>query len=146
MGGTRRGLPAFRFALTLAASVAIAPAARALDCTADTEVAMTRCAARDFARADAALNAAYERIVARLGSDPDTAGRLVAAQKAWIAFRDAECAFATGDHAGGSAAPMADAQCRARLTRARVRDFDAYLTCQEGDLLCPLPPRTPFKP
>ncbi len=127
--------------LGLAALVSAPSAARALDCKAPPDqTSMTICAGRDFAVADAALNAGYGQVTARLKGDPETAGKLAAAQKAWLAFRDAECAFATAGDAGGSAAPMVVAQCRARLTRARTGDFKAYLACQEGDLACPLPP------
>jgi hypothetical protein len=63
---------------------------------------------------DASLNATYKSLMAKL----DAAGqsRLRDAQRAWIAFRDKECAFrATGD------------ACVAELTRARTQALDAAL-------------------
>ena len=93
-----------------------------------------------FKRTDAELNAAYREIIGRLAGDPEARQRLVAAQRAWIAFRDAECAFATASSADGSIYPT----CCTRpacdgLTGARLAQLHAYLNCQEGDLACPVP-------
>ena len=51
-------------------------------------------------------------------------------------FRDRECAFIGAPSAGGSIHGMIVAQCQARLTRVRVKDLEAQLNCQEGDLSC----------
>ena len=77
---------------------------------------------------------------ARLKDDADTRKRLVQAQRDWIRFRDAECDFQTAGAAGGSVMPMLVAQCRDDLTQARVKAFEGYLNCEEGDLGCPVPP------
>jgi hypothetical protein len=42
----------------------------------------------------------------RLGADEATKKRLKEAQRAWIAFRDAECDFATSGSRDGSIYPM----------------------------------------
>ena len=46
-----------------------------------------------YKKADAELNVLYRQITARLKDDKATTELLVAAQRAWVAFRDAECAF-----------------------------------------------------
>jgi uncharacterized protein YecT (DUF1311 family) len=94
-----------------------------------------------FKAADAELNELYKQIERRLKDDQDSAKSLAAAQRAWIAFRDAECKFAASGVQGGSAYPTIYSNCLAGLTQSRVGDFKRYLNCQEGDLSCPLPPR-----
>jgi hypothetical protein len=63
---------------------------------------------------DAALNAAYKTLMAKL--DAPAQARLRDAQRAWIAFRDKECAFRATDSA-----------CVADLTRTRTQELDAAL-------------------
>lgn len=93
----------------------------------------------DFKRADTALNATFKRIEHRLSDDPGGKTRLVKAQRAWIAFRDAECTFQSSGDDGGSAAPMVSTACKAALTTDRAKQLKVYLNCQEGDLACPVP-------
>ena len=84
--------------------------------------------------ADRQLNAVYTKLRSRLG--PESRARLQAAEEAWIRFRDRECAFIGAPTAGGSIHGMIVAQCQARLTLVRVKDLEAQLNCQEGDLSC----------
>lgn len=113
----------------------------AADCsTAADQATMNKCAAAAFKAADSTLNRDYKAITARLGDDAAGKKALVKAQRAWLAYRDAECAFQTNAVAGGSIAPMIQSDCMTALTQARVADFKGYLSCPEGDLSCPLPP------
>ncbi len=116
-----------------------APAARAQDCTDATQMGLDECAGAAYKKADAELNQIYGRIVARLGQDAGTKAKLVTAQKAWIAFRDADCAFRASAVAGGSIYPMAMALCLADATKQRVSELRPLLSCQEGDTTCPVP-------
>lgn len=108
-----------------------------VDCTNPTStVEMNICADRDFATADAALNAAYQKALKRIpshASDPPfDAARFEAAlrrsQRAWIAFRDAECK----DHVpmfwgGGTGTTVAVLGCMIDMTKSRTRELeDAY--------------------
>jgi uncharacterized protein YecT (DUF1311 family) len=95
---------------------------------------MNYCAAQDFARADAELNAEYRRAVAdaqradreeagyRVEGDnrPGEEATLREAQRAWLAFRDAHCRLEGYEARGGSMEPMLYEGCRATLTRART--------------------------
>ncbi len=92
-----------------------------------------------FATADKELNSTFKEIEARIGDDADTKRLLISAQKAWISFRDNECAFQTSASADGSAYPMLVTACRTELTADRTKALKAYLNCQEGDLSCPVP-------
>lgn len=93
----------------------------------------------DYRQADAELNRLYREIESRLADSPDIRQGLIKAQRAWIAFRDAECRFAASGVEGGSAYPDVYAACLEDLTRARIDNFNAYLSCEEGDLSCPVP-------
>jgi len=106
---------------------------------AEDQATMNECADASFKEADKKLNALYKQIEARLKDDPDTTKLLVQAQRDWIKFRDAECSFQTAGAVGGSAVPMLASMCMDSLTQSRVKDFEGYLNCEEGDLSCPVP-------
>lgn len=126
--------------------IALAPIARADNCNnAPDQTSMNECSAKASKRADDELNLLYQRIMGRLkegGADSaDTRTALVAAQRAWIAFREAECAFVGSRTAGGTIGPTIVASCLTDLANDRINDFKRYLKCKEGDLSCPLPPK-----
>lgn len=120
-------------------SIASVSSAGAADCTDMPQMDMNICADQSFQKADEELNALYNTIKARLAGDPETTSLLVAAERAWVSFRDAECKLASSGVSGGSIYPTIYAQCLEQLTNARVETFKAYLTCEEGDLSCPVP-------
>jgi uncharacterized protein YecT (DUF1311 family) len=117
------------FALTLLAAAQSAPA----NCD-GTQAEMNECAARDFARADAELNAEYRDSIAHArandrgpdngrieGDDrPGEEATLREAQRAWVAYRDAHCRLEGYGERGGSMESMVYDLCRAELTRART--------------------------
>jgi uncharacterized protein YecT (DUF1311 family) len=97
------------------------------------------CYGNTYKASDAQLNALYKQIESRLKDDVATTKLLVTAQRAWLAFRDAECVFSTSAASGGTIRPMLDAICLEGLTSKRIEDFKTYLRCQEGELDCPVP-------
>ena len=86
------------------------------------------------AEADAALNANYKALLAAL--DAADQNRLRDSQRAWIAFRDKECAFRSQGSARGSASALANANCIADLSRQRADALKHQLDCPEGDVTC----------
>jgi len=90
---------------------------------------MTQCAGLDFENADKELNALWPKLKAQAEeNDKDTGKReytnaLLASQRAWIAFRDAECTWQGFEAHGGSLEPMLVNGCSARLTRARIKQL-----------------------
>jgi len=100
---------------------------------------LSECYGNAYKASDAELNALYRQIEGRLKDDEATTKLLVTAQRAWLAFRDAECVFSTSAASGGTIRPMLDTICLDRLTGKRIDDFRAYLRCQEGALDCPVP-------
>jgi uncharacterized protein YecT (DUF1311 family) len=130
--------------VTLAAAMVLAMPTFALaqdKCydAAKTQAAMNECAGASLKQSDKKLNELYAQIEARLKNDADTKKLLVQAQRDWTKFRDAECNFQTAQSAGGSIMPMILAQCIDGLTQTRVKDFEGYLKCEEGDMSCPVP-------
>lgn len=128
------------FLLMLAATFGCVSTVHATDCArAETQIDLNACAGQAYKKSDAQLNAAYKQIMVRLKDNHQATTLLVSAQKSWLGFRDAECAFSSSAAVGGSIYPMLVAQCRDGLTRGRVAQLQGYLACQEGDTGCPVP-------
>ncbi|UFS67177.1 lysozyme inhibitor LprI family protein [Paracoccus denitrificans] len=128
------------FLATALSGLSLLPA-YAADCmdSATTQTAMTACAAQLYQAADADLNKTFHEIRQRIGDDAQTQSMLRSAERNWIAFRDAECAFAASAGEGGSAYTMTSDLCLADITTARVKQLRKYLSCAEGDTTCPVP-------
>ena len=106
--------------------------AQEVDCAnAQVQIEMTFCAEKDFNTADEDLNAAYQAAVATLKEidaaqeegQRNAVSYLKDAQRAWIKFRDANCAAEGYLMHGGSAEPMVVYGCMARVTWARSNDL-----------------------
>lgn len=112
----------------------------AVDCAnASDQATMNQCAGQDFKAADKELNTVYQQITARLKDNPEGKKLLVGAQRAWIAFRDAECKFSASGVSGGSVYPLIYSNCLTSVTKVRVAALKEYLKCEEGDMSCPVP-------
>lgn len=96
------------------------------------------CAYRDYEQADAALNAQWKLTEAAMkaqdaGLDrsydkrPGYYDTLLAAQKAWLIYRDRHCEAEGYAMRGGSAEPMVNSGCLATLTRARTAELQALI-------------------
>ncbi|WP_343314227.1 lysozyme inhibitor LprI family protein [Brucella sp. BE17] len=127
-------------AIALTATLLSAPAFASSECdNAQDQATMNQCANENFIKSDEQLNSHYREIEKRLSDNDDAKKLLVASQRAWIKFRDAECDFAASGTAGGSVQPMILAMCKDSLTTDRNKQFSEYLKCEEGDLSCPVP-------
>jgi uncharacterized protein YecT (DUF1311 family) len=114
------------------------PADAAINCKSPAnQREMDQCAGRDFDAADAKLNALYRNLMPRYDSGNQAAFK--AAEKAWIGYRDAECTFETNGTAGGTINSTMFTQCRKEKTIARIKELNAQLHCEEGDLSCNAP-------
>lgn len=58
---------------------------------------------------------------------PGQAETLLAAQRVWLAFREAECAWEYAQYGSGSMRQLAGAGCRLGLTARRVVDFRDWM-------------------
>ena len=94
---------------------------------AQTQAAMNAQARSEFVQAAAELNRTYEALLTKL---PDAEGKekLKKAQRAWLAFRDAEAAFAADKVRAGSMAPTLRYETITELTRQRIKQLETGLT------------------
>ncbi|WP_354687562.1 lysozyme inhibitor LprI family protein [Cupriavidus necator] len=84
---------------------------------------MLNCTSAELRQQDKTLNTAYQGLLRRLVA-PRT-GLLRVAQREWLQYRDANCAY-VADPGGGTAARVAGASCMAQMTAARARELRAY--------------------
>jgi len=83
-------------------------------------------ARKGFKKADAELNTIYKKVVALL-PDEKAVELLRKAQRAWVAFRDADAAFHADEMRGGSAAPLLFYGQQTQLTKLRIKHLQRYL-------------------
>ncbi|PCF96543.1 lysozyme inhibitor LprI family protein [Vreelandella nigrificans] len=102
---------------------------------ANTQMELTQCTAQVYQEADGELNEAYQELISKLSQS--SSDQLRAAQRAWIAFRDAECAYESSAVEGGSAQPMVRNGCLTALTKQRTERLREHASCEEGDMSCP---------
>ncbi|WP_444756633.1 lysozyme inhibitor LprI family protein [Pseudomonas sp. A014] len=105
---------------------------------------MSKCAYQAYQAADIEMNATYREMMSRLKlnklSTLTSVEKLKYAQRAWISFRDAECAFVGTPTENGTINSMVVATCLTKQTKSRTKIMRGYLDCPEGDASCPLPP------
>jgi uncharacterized protein YecT (DUF1311 family) len=123
--------------LLMAAAQPEGAARSEIDCALDSlpQQHMNYCAAQDFHAADAALNAQWtltansmKRIDAEYPANDGRPGyfdTLLAAQRAWLAYRDGQCQSEGYTFRGGSMEPFMVATCRTRLTKQRTEELRA---------------------
>jgi uncharacterized protein YecT (DUF1311 family) len=98
----------------------------AMQVQAQTQAAMNAQARADFKRTDAELNKTYEAVLKKLPDD-ESKQKLKESQRAWLAFRDAEAAFAADEAHGGSMAPTLRYETMAELTEQRITQLKSHL-------------------
>src|SRR5262249_41607020 len=97
------------------------------ECPKDPEstVDIEACAEKKILAADAQINALAKPIFANLADDPARKD-FIAAQKAWVAFRKADCNSVSDKYEGGTAAGILAAQCQADRSTQRVKDLKSF--------------------
>jgi uncharacterized protein YecT (DUF1311 family) len=90
--------------LLTAASPALSASAAADACNLpnSNQARINDCYGAAYKKSDAVLNELYREIHSRLKNDQATSKLLTSAEKAWLAFRDAECAFSTSGVSGAA--------------------------------------------
>jgi uncharacterized protein YecT (DUF1311 family) len=130
-----------RLFLLTVSMVTFAAGARAGDCdNAMDQNTMNACAEDAYRKSDAELNAVYKQLQSRSKGEPQTNKLLSAAERAWLAFRDAECTYSAAGNEGGSLYPSIYFGCLGQLTKTRTAELNRYLQCPEGDVACSAPP------
>ena len=95
-----------------------------------TQSEMNICASIAYQNADRKLNQVYRQLLPKLSAARKQ--KLIAAQQAWIKFRDSSCEFERSAYEGGSMAPMIYGFCLAAVTEQRTKDLRRYL--EDSDL------------
>ena len=99
---------------------------------------MNMCFYRSYERADAEMNAQWKITAAAMkqadrdldrtyDKEPGYFDTLLAAQRAWITYRDQHCLGESFEARGGSMAPMLNSTCRITLTQERTRQLKALV-------------------
>jgi uncharacterized protein YecT (DUF1311 family) len=101
-----------------------------------TQMELNQCAGANAEAADAALNKVYRQLMADQ-TDAASKARLTDAERAWIAYRDKECAFEVGPQQdGGSIWPMEMSNCLEAVTAARLGALTKLRGCTAGVSAC----------
>jgi len=120
--------------LLLAAASSATWGAEAIKCNdAGTQLELNACALDEFKRADQELNQTYAAVLKKENQDPTFIRKLRAAQRAWIAFRDAEIdsTYACNEKdprvCWGSMLPLSVTAYKTKLTRERTARLQRFL-------------------
>lgn len=103
---------------------------------AQNQTELNDCAAQTYKNADRELNTAYKKVMDTLKSSPERSKALLHAQRAWLKFRDADCAFLSSNSAGGSINAMNNALCLSERTTERANSLNKIKNCDMGDPEC----------
>lgn len=116
-------------------ALAVAAQTPVLNCNnAQAQGEMNECAEDEYRRADAALNAQWMLTVAHMKQKdrdfdvvnddrPGYQATLVAAQRAWLAYRDRQCDMEGYQMRRSAAEPRIISSCKIRMTEQRVTEL-----------------------
>ena len=94
---------------------------KCLDESGGVDPVMKLCGKDEIARQDKLLNAVYARVRAKLA--PALKRDLLTAERAFLAYREAQCRFAYNQKSPGSMAGLLYQSCVLDLTAARIKDL-----------------------
>ena len=98
------------------------------------QIDMNSCAYQAYQHTDARLNAVYRALLGKASTGGQA--QLRDAQRAWVIYRDKQCAFETAGTVDGSVHPMILGYCLEDVTSDQLKRLKAQLHCQEGNLSC----------
>ncbi|MFJ2992438.1 lysozyme inhibitor LprI family protein [Pandoraea sp. NPDC087047] len=101
------------------------------------QATMNQCAMKDYQASDKKLNTTFQTLNKKLS--PQGKAALQKSQRAWIAWRDAQCTFETMGSDGGSIHSLVITSCMDELTKEQTKRLDKMNNCEEGDLSCTRP-------
>lgn len=90
-----------------------------------TQLEINRCSQLSYENADRKLNQVYKQLLPKLALPRQQ--KLIAAQQAWIKFRDSSCEFERSAFEGGSIAPSIYLNCLETVTKQRLQQLQEYL-------------------
>lgn len=121
-----------RLPLLLALAIVAFPA------KAQTQLEMTQDSCSQYKAADKKLNVIYRQVLERVEADSAATAKIKKAQRAWLAFRDAqlEAVYPAEEKQVeyGSVYPMCSCIETTALVNQRIEQLSAWLTGEEGDV------------
>ncbi len=106
------------------------------------QMELNQCYCNEYRKANAELNKMYQQVLSANAGEPQVPEKLKAAQRAWLAFRDAQLEAiypTTGSDPReqyGSIYPMCYCMEQTKLTVQRTQQLNQMLNSTEGDV-CP---------
>lgn len=97
-----------------------------------TQIEMNVCAGEDYQKADKKLNETWKKLMVKFKNDKTATTNLKKAQKAWVAFRDADieamfsCASGDGGCWGSMESMLRSGELQA-MTEARTKRLQHYI-------------------
>jgi uncharacterized protein YecT (DUF1311 family) len=135
-----RTIAGFTVFVLLSASAAMAdePLYPKQDCQAviSSATAFHTCYAANLSAANKALDKIYHELMTQKVFYVGSRAKLRDVERAWIAYKEKECAFEYGSGAGNEDYWLAHADCEIRVTEARIRELQGRPSCTGGDSLC----------
>ncbi len=98
---------------------------------------MNKCAMDAYKVSDKKLNQSFQTLSNKLS--PQGKAALQKSQRAWIAWRDAQCTFETMASEGGTIHSLVITSCIDEMTKEQTKRLDKMNNCEEGDLSCTRP-------
>jgi uncharacterized protein YecT (DUF1311 family) len=99
----------------------------ALDCkNAVTTPDINECAAAGQKQIEAKLNQTYQGVLKSLDDDKETKKALVAAQRAWVKFREADCKAVYQRSSGGTIRTVMYIGCMQNRAETRIKELEDY--------------------
>ncbi|MEO8150082.1 MAG: lysozyme inhibitor LprI family protein [Bacteroidia bacterium] len=97
---------------------------------------MNHTAKINYQKDDSTLNVVYTKILKEYSADTTFIKNLIASQKIWIKFRDAELKMKyPANHSYGSVQPMCVSNYLSQLTTDRIKTLQVWLDgIEEGDV------------
>ncbi|MBN3943216.1 MAG: lysozyme inhibitor LprI family protein [Nostoc sp.] len=90
-----------------------------------TQAAINECTKLSYQNADKKLNQVYQQLISTL--ERPRKQKLIAAQLAWLKFRDTNCEFQRSRYEGGSIASSIYLGCLEDTTKLRTQQLQEYL-------------------
>lgn len=109
----------------LAQSMAMKPAPNCAD--RETQLELNVCSFRDYLRADMELNRTWAAVTKKVSGKGAAFGLLREGQRAWLTYRDKQCAVWGKWYEGGSIAPLIINSCLTDITRFRTKELGQLL-------------------
>jgi uncharacterized protein YecT (DUF1311 family) len=98
-----------------------------------TTVEQEGCAEGQILSSDKKIDALNAAIFAKLGSDA-ARRQFIAGNTAWLGFRKKYCLSVSDIFAGGTEAPVANAECVAGLNTEHIKDLDKFVRDLGGEV------------